>query len=114
MVRDGERKRQLSHSPIKGYWGVSAPVRRHNRGRGSAFDGSEGVDSEDILGIPQIDFATFQFFPDQIQYEPDNPSLPRFNNTVRAGLEWIKQQELTAKRYEIQELRKPDLEANLS
>jgi mannan endo-1,4-beta-mannosidase len=72
---------------------------QQNSDLGSAFDGSEGVDSEDILGIPEIDFSTFQFCPDQDQYEPDDPNLSPFNNTIRAGLEWIKDQAQTAKLY---------------
>jgi len=57
---------------------------------GSAFDGSSGVDSEDILGIPQIGFSSFQLFPDQNTYGPDDPNLPAFNNTVQQGLDWIR------------------------
>ena len=59
-------------------------------GVGSAFDGTPGVDSEDILNIPEIGFGTFQLFPDQNVYGPDNPNLPPFNNTVQTGLAWIK------------------------
>ncbi|KAJ6596886.1 glycoside hydrolase family 5 protein [Mycena vulgaris] len=50
-------------------------------------DGSTGVDSEDILSIG---FGSFQLFPDQNQYAPDDPNLPAFNNTLQAGLAWIK------------------------
>jgi mannan endo-1,4-beta-mannosidase len=56
---------------------------------GSAFDGSSGVDTEDIINIPQIGYGSFQFFPDQNNYGPDDPSLPAFNNTVQTGLSWI-------------------------
>jgi mannan endo-1,4-beta-mannosidase len=59
-------------------------------GVGPAFDGSQGVDSEDILGIPQIGFSSFQLFPDQNTYGPDDPNLPAFNNTLQQGLEWIR------------------------
>jgi mannan endo-1,4-beta-mannosidase len=58
---------------------------------GPAFDGSHGVDSEDILGIPQIGFSSFQLFPDQNSYGPDDPNLPAFNNTLQQGLKWISQ-----------------------
>jgi len=57
---------------------------------GSAFDGSTGVDSEDILSIDDIGFGSFQLFPDQNQYAPDDPNLSAFNNTLQAGLDWIK------------------------
>jgi mannan endo-1,4-beta-mannosidase len=56
---------------------------------GSAFNGSEGVDAEDIMNIPQIDMGSFMFFPDQFKYGPDDPNLPPFNNTVNQGLSWI-------------------------
>jgi mannan endo-1,4-beta-mannosidase len=56
---------------------------------GSAFDGSSGVDTEDIINIPQIGYGSFQLFPDQNNYGPDDPNLPPFNNTVQTGLSWI-------------------------
>jgi mannan endo-1,4-beta-mannosidase len=56
---------------------------------GPAFDGSTGVDSEDIINIPQIGYGSFQLFPDQNNYGPDNPDIPAFNNTVDQGLAWI-------------------------
>jgi mannan endo-1,4-beta-mannosidase len=59
---------------------------------GSAFDGSQGVDSEDIINIPQIGFGTFQLFPDQNSYGVPDPNLPAFNNTVNLGLSWITRQ----------------------
>jgi mannan endo-1,4-beta-mannosidase len=75
---------------IRGRW-VSTPTKRQSdvQGVGSAFDGSQGVDSEDILGIPDIGFGSFQLFPDQNSYGPDDPSLPAFNNTLQTGLNWI-------------------------
>ena len=33
-----------------------------------AFNGVLGVDSQDILNAPHIDFGTFQLFPDQNNY----------------------------------------------
>lgn len=71
----------------------SPETKRQNaddQGVGSAFDGSQGIDSEDILNIPQISFSTFQLFPDQNTYGVDDPNLPAFNNTVNQGLAWIK------------------------
>ncbi|KAJ7774818.1 glycoside hydrolase family 5 protein [Mycena metata] len=75
---------------VRGKW-VATPTRRQDDvGMGSAFDGSAGVDSEDILSIPDIGFGSFQLFPDQNQYAPDDPNLSAFNNTLQAGLDWIK------------------------
>ncbi|KAJ7685166.1 glycoside hydrolase family 5 protein [Mycena polygramma] len=61
---------------VRGRW-VATPTRRQEdeQGVGSAFDGSSGVDSEDILSN---------------QYAPDDPNLSAFNNTLQAGLDWIK------------------------
>ena len=73
-------------------------VRRQDSSLGSAYDGSYGVDTEDILGIPQIAFSTFQMFPDQFQYAPTDPSLSSYNNTIQMGIEWIEKQAQTAKR----------------
>ncbi|KAJ7109369.1 glycoside hydrolase family 5 protein [Mycena epipterygia] len=74
---------------VRGKW-IATPTRRQDDvGVGSAFDGSSGVDSEDILSIPNISFGSFQLFPDQNQYAPDDPNLSAFNNTLQAGLNWI-------------------------
>ncbi|KXN89264.1 Mannan endo-1,4-beta-mannosidase F [Leucoagaricus sp. SymC.cos] len=76
---------------IRGRW-VSTPTRRQQEtGPGSAFDGSQGVDSEDIINIPQIGLSSFQLLPDQQKYGVDDPNLPAFNNTVNQGLDWIRQ-----------------------
>ncbi|KAJ7449803.1 glycoside hydrolase family 5 protein [Mycena latifolia] len=75
---------------VRGKWVATTTRRQEAVGMGSAFDGSSGVDSEDILNIPEVDFGSFQLFPDQNQYAPDDPNLPAFNNTLQAGLDWIK------------------------
>lgn len=65
---------------------------------GPGLDGSHGVDSEDILNIPEIGFGSFQLFPDQNTYAtPDDASLPAFNNTILVGLDWIKRHADTAR-----------------
>jgi mannan endo-1,4-beta-mannosidase len=76
---------------VRGRW-ISTPTKRQSLGSqdvGSAFDGSQGVDSGDILGIQGIGFGSFQLFPDQNSYGPDDPSLSAFNNTLQLGLNWI-------------------------
>ncbi|KAF8499914.1 glycoside hydrolase superfamily [Gautieria morchelliformis] len=78
-VADKHPKRQLSTQNV-----------------GPAFDGSQGVDSQDILNIPDIGFSTFQLFPDQNVYAPLDPNLDAFNNTVQAGIEWITMQAQSA------------------
>jgi len=85
------KKRSLSGPSIRGRW-VAPQTKRQSPfdvGTGPAFDGSSGVDSEDIINIPQIGFGTFQLFPDQNNYGPDDPNLSAFNNTVQTGLTWI-------------------------
>ncbi|KAF8163296.1 glycoside hydrolase family 5 protein [Crassisporium funariophilum] len=74
---------------VRGRWVATQTRRQDDQGVGPGFDGSQGIDSEDILNIPQIGFGTFQLFPDQNQYGIDDPSLPAFNNTVLQGIEWI-------------------------
>ena len=61
---------------------------------GSAFNGAFGVDSQDILNAPDIDFGTFQLFPDQTNYgftgtEVQPPSAD-FNCTVDQTTTWIR------------------------
>lgn len=110
--RDGTL--QAAGIRIRGGW-VSTTTRRQDNGLGSAFDGSQGVDSEDILGIPQIGFSSFQLFPDQNHYASDDPNLLPFNNTVQAGLEWIKMQVQAAQLYDtLKELWEYEKIANLS
>ena len=63
--------------------------RQFDQSVGPSFDGSSGVDTEDIINIPEIGYGTFQLFPDQNNYGPPDPNLPAFNNTVQVGLSWI-------------------------
>jgi mannan endo-1,4-beta-mannosidase len=39
-----------------------------------------------------MDFGSFQYFPDQNKYGPDDPNLTPFENVVNTGNEWIRQQ----------------------
>ncbi|KAG6814339.1 hypothetical protein H0H92_010924 [Tricholoma furcatifolium] len=80
---------------IRGRWTATQTKRQSDlSSASSAFDGSQGVDSEDILNIPDIGFGSFQLFPDQFDYNQNapDPSLPAFNQTLQAGLEWIQLQ----------------------
>jgi mannan endo-1,4-beta-mannosidase len=43
-------------------------AKRQNNAGAVAFNGVLGVDSQDILNAPHIDFGTFQLFPDQNNY----------------------------------------------
>jgi len=72
---------------IRGRWVASRT--NPDLGVGAAFDGSQGVDSEDILHIPEIGFGTFQLFPDQNKYGFDDPSLDPFENTIQIGTTFI-------------------------
>jgi len=69
------------------------------RSYGAVFDGSFGIDSEDILNIPQISFSSSQLFPDQFKYGQPDSSLPPFNQTVQVGVDWIKKQGALANIY---------------
>jgi mannan endo-1,4-beta-mannosidase len=90
--RNGGFKEDSRRVLIRGRW-IATPKRQsQNSGLGSSFDGSQGVDSQDILGIPQIGFSAFQLFPDQNQYAPDDPSQSPFDSMVQAGNQWIELQ----------------------
>ncbi|KAN0137326.1 hypothetical protein V8E53_004771 [Lactarius tabidus] len=81
---------------IGGRWSASSQVKRGGDGVGSSFDGSQGVDSEDILNIPEIGFSTFQLFPDQNSYSTiasaHIPPSSDFNAIVQQGVAWIQAQ----------------------
>jgi len=62
---------------------------------GPTFDGSFGVDTEDITSVPCVDFGSFQFFPDQVQYYPGQLTKFHINATVH-GDQWVKQHADTA------------------
>ncbi|KAG9044413.1 hypothetical protein FS837_008191 [Tulasnella sp. UAMH 9824] len=78
---------------IRGGW--AAPLtsfkRQASSDLGASFDGSYGVDTEDIVNAPSVDFGSFQFFPDQQVYPLDSSrdGLSAFDNVVQQGLEWI-------------------------
>ncbi|RDB21378.1 Mannan endo-1,4-beta-mannosidase A [Hypsizygus marmoreus] len=87
------KKRSGEHADgvkIRGRWMSTKTRRQEDLGVGSAFDGTHGVDSEDIINIPQIGFGSFQLFPNQYQYGPVDTSLPPFNQTLQTGLDWIR------------------------
>jgi mannan endo-1,4-beta-mannosidase len=76
----------------------SAEAKRQTGGDGSAYNGAFGVDSQDILNAPDIDFGTFQMFPDQFNYgttgtvaDVQAPSS-NFNNTLNDTVAWIRAQ----------------------
>ncbi|KAH9981300.1 glycoside hydrolase superfamily [Lactifluus volemus] len=101
MITNG--RRAASRAPdsrdtvnIRGRWTAPSEAKRWNTVPGPAFDGSFGVDTEDILNIPEIDFSSFQLFPDQNNYSPTNtpflsPSAS-FEDAVQLGIEWIQAQ----------------------
>lgn len=94
MLQRGEGLR------IRGRWIASRQADTSGiQTTGTAFDGSTGVDSQDISNIPAIGFSAFQFFPDQNDYSilGVDPSLSAVNNTINQGNKWIQiQAELAA------------------
>ncbi|KAI9466203.1 glycoside hydrolase [Lactarius psammicola] len=85
---------------IRGRWTASPVAKRQAGGVGSAFDGTFGVDSQDILSIPEIGFGSFQLFPDQNSYGtvPTQfmPPSSDFTGTVQQGTAWIQAQAASA------------------
>jgi len=69
---------------------------------GPTFDGSYGVDTEDIISIPSIDFGSFQLFPNQVHYFPgDNGDFA--TTSILQGSRWIIRHSDTASTF-----RKPE------
>ncbi|KAG8926115.1 hypothetical protein FRC00_003249 [Tulasnella sp. 408] len=59
---------------------------------GPGFDGSQGIDTEDILRIPTVDFGGFQLFPDQFSYAAESKGYNdqnAFDCVLQEGLDWI-------------------------
>jgi mannan endo-1,4-beta-mannosidase len=84
---------------IRGRWLATPSKRQQSTSVGPAFDGSTGVDSEDVLSIPQIGFGSFQLFPDQYSYALSEPSGPlSANESLQVGLNWIQLQAEAAAR----------------
>ncbi|KAG2031824.1 glycoside hydrolase superfamily [Suillus americanus] len=70
---------------------ASTATREVSSSIGPTTDGSYGVDSQDILNIPNIGFGSFQVFPDQNTYAPNDPNLDPVQNKIASGLTWIQQ-----------------------
>jgi len=62
---------------------------------GPTFDGSFGVDTEDILGVPSIDFGSFQLFPDQMQYFLGG-GVDFASTAISQGNKWVAQHSVTS------------------
>jgi len=73
----------------------NAKAKRDFSPTGPAFDGSFGVDTEDIIAIPCIDFGSFQLFPDQVQYFTDTPANHTIAN-IGVGNAWATRHSDTA------------------
>ena len=80
-----------------------AEKRQAGGGGLSAFNGAFGVDSQDIMSAPNIDFGTFQVFPDQVNYGPSGsaaevqPPSSDFNSTLNVCSDWIRTQTASAR-----------------
>ena len=82
---------------------LAETIARRNTGGGlSVFNGAFGVDSEDILNAPDIDFGSFQLFPDSVNYgtqgtaDQVTPPSTNFNKTLNDTVAWIKTQIFSA------------------
>ncbi|KAG1891002.1 glycoside hydrolase family 5 protein [Suillus subluteus] len=88
LVEDGVR--------IRGRWVSTATKRQQTSTTGSMYDGSYGVDSQDISNIPDIGFSSFQLFPDQQSYGPDDPNVAPWQSVEQNGAQWITNQAQSA------------------
>jgi mannan endo-1,4-beta-mannosidase len=69
---------------------------------GPTFNGSFGVDTEDIISVPCIDFGSFQLFPDQVHYFQGSEDDPEDSGTID-GNRWVTTHSATARNF-----RKPE------
>ncbi|KAI0267208.1 glycoside hydrolase superfamily [Russula aff. rugulosa BPL654] len=80
---------------IRGLWSASESKRWTGDDGLSVFNGAFGVDSQDILNIPEIDFGTFQVFPDSVNYGSKGtatnvqPPSSQFSKTLNDTVDWI-------------------------
>ncbi|KAG2132512.1 glycoside hydrolase family 5 protein [Suillus bovinus] len=88
LVEDGVR--------VRGRWVSTATKRQQASTSGSLYDGSYGVDSQDISNIPDIGFSSFQLFPDQQSYGPDDPNVAPWQSVEQIGVQWITTQAQSA------------------
>ncbi|KZP23080.1 glycoside hydrolase family 5 protein [Athelia psychrophila] len=67
----------------------------------NSYMSTGGVDSEDILGIPEIGYSSFQMFTDQDTYGSGvaDPNIPQYNQTLATGVNWINQHAAAAAAY---------------
>lgn len=76
-----------SHSRI---YCLHAARKRQSNSFGPDFDGSFGVDTEDLANTPGIDFNSLQFFPDQNTFGPLGAvDTHNITNVIQNGLDWI-------------------------
>ncbi|KAG0707761.1 glycoside hydrolase family 5 protein [Suillus ampliporus] len=88
LVEDGVR--------VRGRWVSTGTKRQQSASLGSMYDGSYGVDSQDISNIPDIGFSSFQLFPDQQSYGPDDPNVAPWQSVEQDGTQWITYQAQSA------------------
>lgn len=81
---------------IRGRWVSTATKRQESSSAGALYDGSYGVDSQDISNIPDIGFSSFQLFPDQQSYGPDDPNVAPWQSVEQNGNQWITTQAQSA------------------
>lgn len=84
---------QLPYARIHPYsctYCLHAARKRQSNSFGPVFDGSFGVDTEDLANTPGIDFNSLQFFPDQTSFGPLGPvDTHNITNVIQNGLDWI-------------------------
>jgi len=74
--------------------------RQSDSGDGGGYDGSQGVDSEDISSAPDIDYSGYQYYPDQNSYSDggydDRRRWEHVQSAIAHGNTWIDQHAKTA------------------
>ncbi|KAJ2913324.1 hypothetical protein MD484_g7110, partial [Candolleomyces efflorescens] len=68
---------------------ANTSTRRQPALEGPSFDGSYGIDTDDLLAIPTIDFGSLQIAPEQIQLFPVLNDVDFATQAIGDGGKWI-------------------------
>ena len=69
----------------------NSDYKRRSNTLGPLFDGSFGIDTEDLANTPGIDFSTLQYFPHQNTNSPDGDIIDLTDpcNIAQSGVDWV-------------------------
>jgi mannan endo-1,4-beta-mannosidase len=77
----------------------SGNAKRQDNGLGPAFDGSTGVDSQDIANSPNIAYTSFAILPDFTPLTTNGATPATFDELVQSGVDYVQTQASAARAY---------------